>query len=676
MTRQSISGNTPTHDNSPFLWLPPSQQHKYTFPASIFVSDSFSANDFVQEFRSRVDNLDTLKQELAQFHHFLKEETISIIHRDYNAFIEFSGQLESIKDQVDQVKSSLPQVKESMQQFSSLVDTIVTQCSVQQTRVKNAQKKREQATFLLHVHTQLDLLSKEYEQTGTDGESLIAIAKQLQHVRSQLDTVIQHSHSQDPQLVQFCAQCEEQWSTTSNKIQQSLQTVLLGTDSELLLTHCLEAFSVCKKQRDVELLLEEKWMRPILDSLHVSNKRNIQDPKDTLYGPLLDAIHERFELLLRVSTSDENYERLGFEFLNRTILPVLCQQLQENKNLYEYRDKVRFHEQYLAQHNFFMEIEQRYIQTIDQLDLFRQSESLQALSQKWQLKIYFMLIKQEIAKEFETTCSQAQKQKKNDTQEITFPVLLQCWNLLFDQLFTPKVFIYRLTHDFLNLYIRMLSRLQKWVLEYITNSSVEDSATLLAQLYLLRDLIQTKLLSKVQGQFSEPILETCRKVIQESADRLLLDPKQVLQPIGEKIVQHYASQCSTAFANLGKKISVARSMHSTAATHSQYVVQILPSLIQFTKKFELAEVKTWTKEIIEIVIRNYLNVCQEFLEMDRKMNESLKKLRNQSNSGAGDTTRLSQLQLDVAELTKLIQQNFPYIKLEEISSFGELTTLA
>jgi hypothetical protein len=62
--------------------------------------------------------------------------------------------------------------------------------------------------------------------------------------------------------------------------------------------------------------------------------------------------------------------------------------------------------------------------------------------------------------------------------------------------------------------------------------------------------------------------------------------------------------------------------------------------------------------------------------MDRKMNESLKKLRNQSNSGAGDTTRLSQLQLDVSELTKLIQQNFPFIKLEEISSFGELTTLA
>jgi hypothetical protein len=674
---------------SPFLWLPPSQQHKYTFPASIFLNDSFSANDFVQEFRSRVDNLDTLKQELAQFHHFLREETVSIIHRDYNSFIEFSGQLESIKDQVEQVKSNLPQVRESIQQFSALVDNVVTQCMVQQNRVKNAQKKREKAMYLLNIRTQLELLEANNitDQSLHDGRTLEDIAKQLQHVRLQLDSrtdlLLQDSNNEHKSILErFYSQCEEQWTNIDSKTQQVLQTLLLETKSEELLTNCLEALSICNKQRDVELLLEAKLMQPIMESINLQRMETISDPQNMIYGPLLERIHERFHLLLRITMREDNYTRLGFEFLTRTILPILCHHLQECKHLYEYRDVTKFHSQYLAQHDFFLELEQRYITCYPQLEQFRQAECLQTLFRKWNLKIYFMLIKQKIAVSFEQICTAKQQQQKHASNKITFPVLQQCWNILHNQMFSSNVFLYRLMHDSLNLYVQILSRLQRWAKEFITNSDIDSSACLLAQLHLLRDLINRDMLSHIRHQYSPHVLESCNEIIHETSNRLLLDEKTILYPIADKIIKHYALQCSKSFE---KMASITRNLHGSVAENpSQYVAQILPKLTQFAEDYaHLPETAKWTEQVILIICDKYLVACKDLLTSSRRTEISLQKLQKHSSgktsqmAGSSSSMTLSQIKLDVAEFARIIQQNFPHVMtaLENSQAFKELDNL-
>jgi hypothetical protein len=684
-----MSPRTPVTDDkySKFLWLPPSQQNKYTFPSSVFLDESFSATDFVQEYRSRVDNLETLKQELKQFHHFLREETVSLIHRDYNSFIEFSSQLESIKDQVDQVKISLPQVKESLQQFSQLVDDISTQCSIQQNRVKNAQSKRSIAMYMLNLHTQLELLGKLLDErdfsceNDGDQEGLVSIALQLQHLRRQLDAL--QKPMNDTKLDEFMMQYEEKWATIDSHVQTILQDLLQQTKSESNILVYLEALAICNKQRDTELLLEEKWMKPIWDQLSL---KSITDPRTQLYEPLLQKIEEKFGPLLRLSP-----QQPSFRFLINTVLPITCQQLQECKNLYEFRDRSKFHAQYLAQHDFFQELERRYVTNVTQLHEFRQVECIQNLTKRWQLKIYFTLLKQEIAKEFEaytnnptlTQLSDTTGGKSEQLSEQKYPLLDQCWKLLKTRMFDQNVFLYKLTHEFLSLYVQMLSRLQQWIRQTIDSTdNVELLASLLTQLESLRTSINNDMLSNIRDQLSASVLESCQTFIQETSNRLLLDPVIVLTPISDKIIKYYAVECSRPFEDIARKVSWTRSLHAGGAeSHSPYITQILRPLIQFSTKYDTSlsnYMEQWVYKTIEIVAVNYFTVCKEWLTSARKTELSLQRLKRQASTNAsigGSSAILVQIQLDVKELSRLIQQNFLYVDLEQIHAFRQLLAL-
>ncbi|EFC47353.1 predicted protein [Naegleria gruberi] len=168
---------------SDFLWMTKSKQNKYTFPLDVFLvsgdhhrlssattpikefdsvdfslttptsalkQQSFSAVDFVNEYRSRVDSLDTLLEELQEFKDYLKEETISIIHKEYSSFIEFSSKLNTIT--VDQVTTSMPSLIQQMKEFESFIHNLMSKCEKELLVKRRATQKEYISKKLLEIY--------------------------------------------------------------------------------------------------------------------------------------------------------------------------------------------------------------------------------------------------------------------------------------------------------------------------------------------------------------------------------------------------------------------------------------------------------------------------------------------------------------------------------------------
>ncbi|KAL0485703.1 COG2 [Acrasis kona] len=679
----SVVGHPHPQGGDTFLWVPPSQQNKYTFPVQVFMEDTFSASEFVQTFRPQVDHLDSLKQELLQFHSFLREETISIIHREYNSFIEFSGQLESIKEQMDQT---------TMQDFFKLVDGVINQCSEQQKIAKQCRSKQERAVFLLNLDTQLqmlnDTLNKALESKQTESDDIVMCTEQLNYFKDHLNYFsqlpsLEEQDDHEQVLLGFFKQCEEKWKHIDLTLQSSLIDLLTKSTNVDQTKKYLQAICASNKQRDVELLLEDQWTKPIISHIQSTMTNISTKPEESLYNPLLTSLNDRFQHILS-SISQLDFQH-GFKIVTKCILPSVCKFLMEQKTLYEYRDRLRFHSQYLAQFKFLEQLEKL---SPGELVDFRSDPYILELHKKWHLKVYFTLIKQDVAKNFEQECKNlegllvALENHENASKELTAPFLFKCEELLVQHVFHPQVFLPKLCYDFLNLFVQMLCRTQRTLFDYVNHVSgpqVKTIVCLLIQVDILRDRMKS-LVDPIKPILSEKLLTLCDDLVNKSSDRLV-SSDSLVQSAGDKTIPYFVSECSAGFEDIGKKLSITRRMSIPSLdTHAPYVSQILTPLISFYDEYAALlprQILPWTRRIIEEVSESYLQSCKDHLTKAIKTENSIRRLQGSSVKKEGPNTSASilmQFNKDAAEFGRLIEQHF-HIDPNDIEAYRQLIDL-
>jgi hypothetical protein len=600
--------------SSSFVWLPASQKTKFSFPVGIFLDQDFNPTTFVTRYRAQVDTLQTLQQECTELYEFLKEHTISLIHSDYNSFIEFSAQLAQLKDQVEQVSQPLPSLNQPLFTFNAYLERVVSQCNTQLSNLENAQLKKKIAQELLLIHSQLKLtqskpiMSNITEQT-TQYECM-ECAIQIRDARLVLDRlntndIARVSASEQhkahlEKIVSFYNTCDQLWkqidSTFAYNLQKIFNTLTSACDNKELVRVIIEAFRIIGREESLYSYLTQFWIQPLCDSVFNRN-RNLTSANvyRSLEQLLCDKKGKWYFLICIVNE---------WRVLTRVVLPAIVKELCEPKmrHLYEYRDRTKFHENYCDQQQFIKSMRQLLsdasLETVDLRESDTEfTKAVEPLEPKWQIKFYFSLIRQHIAPLVENilTSSTVLDVSKDDDDGFEFAITKAIYTTIMKECFHSSVFIEALSSEFCELLITILSRLEAFMIHLGTSpdTSQQFSFTLVRLLFdiqVLRSTLQIDLIDRIKNMISIEHIE-----ISESMQKLILHVINTRTQIPSK----YASQMIIANITAQCTAPLHKGLSYTITGSSNYVSTMVKHFHAFVKKIYLYQ-KERQNKLLEI----------------------------------------------------------------------------
>nr|CAG4715837.1 unnamed protein product [Naegleria fowleri] len=770
-----------------FLWAVKSKQNKYTFPLEVFVlagtpsssslsfgdsnarkeaimpsatddSRTFSAIDFVNEYRSRVDSLDTLLEELQEFKEFLKEETISIIHKEYSSFIEFSRKLNTIT--IDQM-NSMPTLIHQMKDFENFMYDLKSKCEKELKSKKRASQKEFISKKLLEIYTLLksnlipklqseqekrSVANQEFSEDDLIFSSMADHIKQCSESMKQIELILlelsEENISENSLEKQHLAVLFEFYEKVDLALKQTEQLFLDQVCSTFIyfikinnktlprrnyeisllkILDCMEGCYLFNNTRLLEQYLEQELINPLLDT--IMNKENLiqcknnpeQQVKALLYDnilqqvgnaidPLLDILFsfERKSNILElihssyISNATESYVRKivsSFRFITSSVFQSVSNRLQSDpcKFLYEYRNVKTFHFMFKEQKRFINDFKQQNVPQHEENNFNIAVKSL--LLKKWQTKIYFTLVKQQIVKDFEWIISQKTTSSKdnNINNESKFTSITdKMVDLILNSIFNPDTtFLDEMSEDFVLLFIQLISRYRKWLLEeYIPwmiqsskQTTQEDEllswlCTLAKRLVGLVNRLSSSIRTDIfPNQHASQIKELISNSLSERIG--IIEETETFSPVFSSLIEN--------IVNLLKDKSIqiiasrlTQSYNFTTATGannspSPFTQEIFKKLIQFQSQDFAKTNKVFLKRILQKVVYDTCNQykieCMKIVESNKKTQQSIDRIKkNKSNKVASirgqiirDCNRLEeiikdQLLLEVKDAIEPLEQ--------------------
>ncbi|KAL9642010.1 hypothetical protein ABK040_004064 [Willaertia magna] len=766
--------------------------------------NTFSGIDFVNEYRNRVDSLQTLLSELEDFQSFLKEETITIIHKEYNSFIEFSSQLNNISsNNLDPSTTILPSCLNQLKSFEHVIFNMLEKIKNQLLIKKIANEKKMIGKKLLEIYQQLQndvkiMIQQAFENVFNEKKD----QKQIDDNNQKEGTMNNDEHAsemkdfklfnlldnnnelqgllnlgeednqamngkeeeQDKKIYWFLyvADILKRTSNSLKEIEKNLLELselssqlinnnkLSGTiidnkinntkninDKQHLITlfemyerveellrevekdfikkvneifiysiknnlkfyliDCLEAFSYLNKMELLENQLFLNIVTPTVNEIFKKEnlfkcKNNFEEFTNLIYNKLIEELYIKLLPLLNIilteNLQNNNLQNtiIKYNFITNGVLqPIINNLTNDNcKFLYEYRNVKQFHLMFKEQKKF---LENLQIKFVPKHETLKFQEYIQLnLMKKWQLKIYFLLVKQNIVKEFENVLLQ-QKQEYSLENNIQ-GTLAGKWgivkdrfnDLLMNQIFNVKyVYLNELNYEFILLYIQLVGRFQKWIIEdylpFMVNSTkqLNNNENMITELCLLISKLQ-QLIDILNVYFEEnkndiPFKDELIEIVKT---RLLFDNQlkssQLLSLIEENIINALSERC---IETLISKVSNAYSLTTQSKLNnnqaSYFISEVFKPLIQF-KNFNEKELNSiCLKKIICQVI---FNTCEQFklkcikiVETTRKTQQSLERLKKKKGSNSNSTINGIQDQIvkDTNTLEEILLENFKII---------------
>jgi len=748
-----------------FLWWAKTKQSKYTFPLDVFLlpsisessemvansgekvddgSSSFSAVDFVNEYRSRVDSLDSLLEELQEFKDFLKEETISIIHKEYSSFIEFSRKLNTIT--IDQVNSSMPNLIHQMKEFESFIHNLIDRCEAELLTKRLASKQEFLSKKLLDLyqllrHNIIPKLQSEKERisgsnfSNDDTYIFTPIAEQLDHCSACLkqigdallelseegaktESTLQNQHL--AVLFEFYEQVEgilkEAEDLFSKQVCATLSYFIKnncknkGSDSYRItlvkLMDCMESCTNGKTQvleqylkdhvvsnaldtiLNMDVVLQcknnpEQFTKTLIYDKIIENLLNLLDPildiilcmgNRIQYREVLESnfLNIEDELLGEKQTPDSSNQlhRIvkSYKFATNSILDSIAGHLHSDqcKFLYEYRNVKVFHAMFNQQKAFVEQLIEKFVPNHEAACFREQVQT--TLMKKWQTKIYFALVKQQIVKDFESVIAQ----QKNLTQ-VTLENMCSTQysnvtdklnELIVNYIFNPETtYMDELSNDFGLLFIQIITRYQKWIIEHyipqvsIVSKNLSQTQESISNQYCA--LVQ-RLFAFTQNLNNDIKVETFKgshaqeiktALIQSATHRLLFKTENndiitlspVLNVIEEKLVMILREVCINVVASSKSSYSWTSTNASNA---SSYISEVFKSLIQF-KNQQGDMNKIFLNDIIQKVVmetcERFKSECVNIMEGYKKTQQSLERLKKKKGGSNKNSTIQDQI---------------------------------
>ncbi|KAG2387414.1 hypothetical protein C9374_001746 [Naegleria lovaniensis] len=791
-----------------FLWAVKSKQNKYTFPLDVFVfgsapssssersfsepshttssikqdvdhtrskdsmiptpttptngdSRTFSAIDFVNEYRSRVDSLDTLLEELQEFKEFLKEETISIIHKEYSSFIEFSRKLNTIT--IDQMNSSMPTLIHQMKEFENFIYNLISKCEKELHSKKRASQKEFISKKLLEIFTLLksNLIPKlqleaekqsvanhEFSEDDLIFSSMADHVKQCSESMKQIEVILlelsEENISENILEKQHMAALFEFYEKVDVALKQTEQLFLdqvcstfiffIKINSKTLarsnynisllkILDCMEGCYLFNNKRLLEQCLEQELINPLLDT--IASKENLlqcknnpeQHVKVLLYDNILQQVGNAIDPLLDILFSLErksNIEELiqtgytdagidtgpyirkivtSFKFITASVFQPISNRLQSDpcKFLYEYRNVKTFHFMFQGQKRFINEFKQKFVPKHETNTFTTAVKTL--LLKKWQTKIYFALVKQQVVKDFESIISQkaTSSSKDNINSESIFTAITdKLVDLILNTIFNPDTtFLDEMSEDFILLFIQLISRYRKWLLEQLIPSMIQTSKNTTQEDELLSRLCTLAkrlvgVVDRLSGSIRMDIFSSTRTpqikelLYNSLSERIgITEETEKFSPVFSSLIENIVNILKDkSIQIIASRLTQSYNFTTVTGANnsaSPFTQEIFKKLIQFQNQDFAKTNKVFLKRILHQVVYDTCNQykieCMKIVESNKKTQQSIDRFsKNKVNKVASiidqiirDCNKLEeiikdQLFLDVKEPMEPLEQ--------------------
>ncbi|XP_058909300.1 conserved oligomeric Golgi complex subunit 2 isoform X1 [Kogia breviceps] len=710
------------------------------FDKDEFMKEDFDVDHFVSDCRKRVQ-LEALRDDLELYYKLLKTAMVELINKDYADFVNLSTNLVGMDRALSQLSVPLGQLREEVLSLRSSVSEGIRAVDERMSKQEDIRKKKICVLRLIQVIRSVEKIEKilnsqhSKETSALEASSPLLTGQILERIATEFNQL--QFHAIQSKGMPLLDKIRPRTAGITAMLQQSLEGLLLEglrTSSVDVIRHCLRTYATIDKARDAEALVGQVLVKPYMDEVIVEQIVGAHPSGlQLMYSKLLEFVPHHCRLLREVTggaaSSEKGNTVPGYDFLVNSVWPEIVRGLEEKlPSLFNPGNPDAFHQKYTISMDFVRTFE-RQCGSQASVKRLRAHPAYHSFNNKWNLPVYFQIRFREIAGSLEAALTDVLEDAPAGSpycllaSHRTWSSLQRCWS---DQMFLPLL-VHRLWRLTLQILARYSVFVKELLLRPISNESAKDikkplvtgskdpsvtqgncedqgggpsetkpvvpvSSTQLV--YVVADL------DRLQEQLPE-LLETVRPKLEvigfknfSSISAALEDSRLSLSAcvpaLSDRITQDLSESC---FSHLKSALEVPRLYRRTnkevPTTASSYVDSALKPLYQLQNghkdKLKQAIIQQWLEGALSESTHKYYETVSDVLNSVRKMEESLKRLKQArrtapatptgpSGGGMSDDDKIRlQLALDVAYLGEQIEKIG--LRTKDIRSFPALTEL-
>ncbi|XP_014034341.1 conserved oligomeric Golgi complex subunit 2 isoform X1 [Salmo salar] len=686
------------------------------FDKDVFMKDDFDVDQFVADCRKHVQ-LEEMREDLEMYYKLLKTAMVELINKDYADFVNLSTNLVGMDKALNQLSVPLGQLQEESLRTS--VSEVIQAIDNQLSKQDDLQNKKMCVTRLIQVVRSVEKIEKIlHSQNSKDSTSLeisspLLAGQILERIATEFNQL--QFHAVQSKGMPLLDKVRPRISGITSMLQQSLEGLLiqgLQTSNVDIVRHCLRTYATIDKTRDAEALVGQVLVKPYMDEVIVEQLvKSTPNGLQIMYTKLLEFVPHHCRLLREVTGMAISSEKAdivpGYDFLVNSVWPEIIKGIDERiPSLFNAGNPDTFYERYTISMDFVRKFD-RQCGSQASVRRLRAHASYQSFHNKWNLPVYFQLRYKEIAACLENAIADGLEAAPAGScyhllvSQVLWNSLVRCW--------AEKVYLPPLSHRFWKLTLQLISRYSKFLTEMLTKSpstevskdpvrplpssasstssrtSQDDGgsesgspATLSTkQLVFIAsdvDKLQDQIpeLSKMIMQKLEVIGYKNVVIVGEALEDSKASLSGCIPTLNSKMTQHLTERC---FRFLKSASEVPRLYRRTnkevpfrASAYMDNALRPLHQLLSDSKDMVKPSIaQDWLRITLNDCTHRYFETISEVLSSVKKMEESLKRLKQArktattntigTTGGPTDDSKIRlQLALDVEYLGEQIQK--------------------
>ncbi|KAG8515053.1 Conserved oligomeric Golgi complex subunit 2 [Galemys pyrenaicus] len=638
------------------------------FDKDEFMKEDFDVDHFVSDCRKRVQ-LEELRDDLELYYKLLKTAMVELINKDYADFVNLSTNLVGMDKALNQLSVPLGQLREEVLSLRSSVSEGIRAVDERMCKQEDIRKKKMCVLRLMQVIRSVEKIEKilnsqsSKETSALEASSPLLTGQILERIATEFNQL--QFHAVQSKGMPLLDKVRPRIAGITAMLQQSLEGLLLEglqTSDVDIIRHCLRTYATIDKTRDAEALVGQVLVKPYVDEVIIeefveSHPNGLQ----IMYDKLLEFVPHHCRLLREVTggaiSSEKGNIVPGYDFLVNSVWPEIVRGLEEKlPSLFNPGNPDAFHQKYTISMDFVRTFE-RQCGSQASVKRLRAHPAYHSFNNKWNLPVYFQIRFREIAGSLEAALTDVLEDAPAGSSYCllashrTWSSLQRCWS---DEMFLPLL-VHRLWRLTLQILARYSVFVNELLLRPITNENAKDVKKPLVT--GSRDPSVAQGNSEDQGNGpSEP-----KPVVSISSTQLVYVVADL-----DKLQEQEVPTAASSYVD-----SALKPFHQLQSRHKD--------------KLKQAIIQQWLEGALSESTHKYYETVSDVLSSVRKMEESLKRLKQARKTtattpvcagGGGmsddDKIRL-QLAFDVEHLGVQIQRMG--LQTKDVRSFPALAEL-
>uniref|UniRef100_A0A671TUU4 Conserved oligomeric Golgi complex subunit 2 n=1 Tax=Sparus aurata TaxID=8175 RepID=A0A671TUU4_SPAAU len=617
------------------------------FDKDVFMKDDFDVDQFVAECRKQVQ-LEEMREDLELYYKLLKTAMVELINKDYADFVNLSTNLVGMDKALNQLSVPLGQLREEVMSLRSCVSEVIQAIDSQLSKQDDLQKKKVCVLRLIQVVRSVEKIEKILHSQNSKESSSLEISSPLlagqilERIATEFNQL--QFHAVQSKGMPLLDKVRPRIAGITSMLQQSLEGLLiegLQTSNVDMVRHCLRTYATIDKTRDAEALVGQVLVKPYMDQVIVEEVvKSSPNGLQLMYSRLLEFVPHHCQQLRAVTggaiSSDKADTVPGYDFLVNSVWPEMIKGIEERlAYLFSPGNPDIFYERYSASMEFVRKFE-RQCSSQASVKRLRVHPSYTSFHNKWNLPVYFQLRYKEIAGCLENAISEglvaapAGSAYHLQVSEVLWSCLVRCWS--------DKVYLSPLAHRLWKLTLQLYARYAKFLDEVNLN---KPQYFFLSVNFNIKSSVLMDIHVAVTCSYQ---LDRCR--LFSSMSDALSDSKACLSSsiptLNTRMTQHLterscrflksASEVPRLYRRTNKELPVRASAYMDNALRPLHQL-----LTDSTGLVTPSTAQEWLRVTLSECTQRYYETISEVLSSVRKMEESLKRLK-QARKGASATS--------------------------------------